>query len=528
MGILDEINQPFRGNGPAYRKPSEEDLAEHDRSVSSMSVFFQPPEVQREEPPPPPPPFEPKLPTLSDDVKANFAELIAAIEANGLPFDREALASNGRRLLAKQRAFGRESRYFLGPGNLSDWKTVKELLFQWHCVTNESGPINSFAECWRVTQHQARQVHRHWLAEEALKLGVKLLESLGSSGRLQSELFTTSLRGLDVEFGHFETRLFLAEWQNCVQTLNGKELVTIDLKRSVASLIAWMADDRQLADFLRDPDPLGQLAVAWSPELRRIEAVKNSDRTEAGAVLSGVLFAHAQSSLRSFCGDHFGLNLSIEDLSARRGDLFTRFRKMRAFLEEFKGQVGTEFWRRTSNMGHYEFLEARYFERVADSIRHRRFLANAVMARAAFQALAGDGKIIAAWRDQITLEVQSKYTVRIAQEVAQAIRAALEAAFPGLVVILEARFGVSLANTRPLGVPTGETVGIPSRYFIVKQMIGGQYHAGDIIERSAFDEAMLEHLLRSGAIIEADAEPETPERKFPAFFPPAEEKENQP
>jgi hypothetical protein len=527
MSILDEIHQPFRG-GPNYRKPTEEDLEIHEARQNSAASFFTPPEVKREPAPPLPEPFEPKLPTLSDDIKANFAELVAAIRAEGVPFSKESLEANGRRLVAKSRAFARESRYFLGAGNLSDWPTVKRLLFQWHCISKESGPIENFSQSWRVSQHQARQIHRHWLAEEALKLGVKLLESLGSSGRIQNETFVSSLRGLDVEFSDFETRLFLAEWQNCVQTANGKELVTIDLKRAVPGLVAWMAGDRQLAAFLREPDPLAQLAVSWT-HLPRLESVKNTDRVEAGAVLLGILFAHEKASLRSFCGDHFGLNLNIEDLTARRGDLFSRFRQTRAFLEEFKGQVGTEFWRKTSNSGHYQFLESRYFERVSDSVRHRRFLANAVMTRAAQQALAGDGKIIAGWRDQITLEVQSKYTVRIAQEVAQAIRSALEAAFPGLVVVLDCRSGISLANMRPVaGISTGQRVVAPSRYFLVKQMIGSQYNVGDIIKRSTFSEKELESLLLSGAIIESDSEPEMPERKYPAFFPPAPKGEPQP
>jgi hypothetical protein len=513
----------MRGTGgPAPRKLSPEEYnqwaKETNERALANSPFYEAP--KREAAPQPKPVFEPRTPTLPDNLESEFATLLEAIREVGVPLDKAALVANGKRLLGRSKSFGRSARLYLGSvPDLSDWKAVRQSLGTWHLVTGNDR-IEGFVDCWAISQPEAAQIYQHWLCNQSLKHGSSLVNKLTEQGRVHSDLFTTSLHP-DIEFDDLRTRLFWNDWRAAVRSANGKEFVSIDIRRAIPATVGWMAGDVNLAAFLKSPDPWGELAQEWE-HLPRIESVTRTQRAQTAIVATCVMFGPEKPALRNLIGNSSGFNISIERLGARRGDLFTRFPQTRQFLETIKGEPGHGgFWTPLGNQGQYEFNETGYLDRVRESILHRRFLLNAIATRAVSDAIGSDGKIAGAVRDTVLIETSSKAAVRLAEQCASSVRKAVAAAFPGFGLVLSVCVGPSWGNMRSVeGVPTGEKIIPRAEYFRVRHHIGAPGSAdgiepGTVIARSRLSESQIESFLESGAIEATTLTSD--ETKYPAF-----------
>ena len=387
-----------------------------------------------------PPPPEPKSPVLPEDFALKMGELVEQVERRGLPIDRNALLETGRAafkgLLTLDAELRSEQRLFSTRVDLSSFASIRQSFAAFSSLEvsavkppsfteqhygfgserQRARSIESFGDMWKLagSEGEPRCVGKllAWRAQfEALVFGTSLLRALGNDNRVHDRCFADPAKSDPTRRKLFEP------WRQCSK---GKLLV-VGLLEPLGHMVAWLADDPVLREWLDSPEkPIDQALASEFYNLRIPSTGQIATaRVVAEAFLSGLdarqNFSAAEPipalSTWQLAGRALGKPIDLAVLTGWRKMLVEKFPSTFRF---WRVQVENElFWKQIgSGYDAYRSFNTQVYDAWCEqTLARRQLLLIATVALAVNDALSQDdtAQLSAITPSEIVIELESDF-----------------------------------------------------------------------------------------------------------------------
>jgi hypothetical protein len=378
--------------------------------------------------------------------------LIDAINAQGLHLNRTALVEHGQMRFRELIQLGRDCRLII---NLAVELTNFRALSAW--MTNlfpsplppldlgeqlrgeklsRAAQIKGLDDIWRCPPDPLlHRIMAHWRAFKPLVFGQSLLDASDMQGVVRSPFWSAGIaQAASIKASQDALLDLLADWSEFIIPSGGESFLIVELNDLLLSVVAWLADDRQLAQAAAAPG----YAQTLARDLTGLRAPSARDVLKAHRLLEAFALGldAATDSGKPALASWDCLGGLERDLTKVRHLLMPITRRFPNTAVWHGEAIGAAMIPQPSRFdgATYEF-DAAGFRASLDSaiygtLRHARCVA----ALAVSDELAGESaQLVAAIGDRLVIQSPTKGIVlsQLRQRLEEAVKGALAAAFPG-------------------------------------------------------------------------------------------------